>query len=183
MCIRDSGIEITSKRIAFLLDVSNSMLAKARGAEARKLGLSKLDVMKAELAKVVEKLPLGAGINIMIFDRTIRVWEKSLKILTRSVRKKALAYAKGLTTGGGTNIFDTVERALKDPLVDTIYLLTDGLPTRGRIKAPAAILKEIDILNRARGVTIHTIAFGAESDLLRQLAERNGGQYRFVDRY
>ncbi|MFP6739927.1 MAG: hypothetical protein VCD34_14440, partial [Planctomycetota bacterium] len=90
------GIEITSKRMAFLLDVSNSMLAKARGPEARKLGLSKLDVMKTELAKVVGKLPLGAGINIMIFDRTIRVWEKNLKILTRTVRKKALSYAKGL---------------------------------------------------------------------------------------
>ena len=54
-----------------------------------------------------------------------------------------------------------------------------GLP----LAAAAAILEEIDVLNRARGVTIHTIAFGAESNLLMQLAERNGGQYRFVDRY
>jgi len=174
------GIEITSKRIAFLLDVSNSMLAKARGAEARKLGLSKLDVMKAELAKVVEKLPLGAGINIMIFDRTIRVWEKSLKILTRSVRKKALAYAKGLTTGGGTNIFDTVERALKDPLVDTIYLLTDGAATTGRFKDPDGMLKGIREFNRTRGITIHCIAFGREVEWMRKCAEQNGGKYRYV---
>ena len=174
------GIEITSKRIAFLLDVSNSMLAKARGAEARKLGLSKLDVMKAELAKVVEKLPLGAGINIMIFDRTIRVWEKSLKILTRSVRKKALAYAKGLTTGGGTNIFDTVERALKDPLVDTIYLLTDGAATTGRFKDADGMLKGIREFNRTRGITIHCIAFGREVEWMRKCAEQNGGKYRYV---
>ena len=70
-----------------------------------------------------------------------------------------------------------------DKRVDTIYLLTDGLPTRGRLTAPEAILKEIKLLNRTRGVTIHTIAFGAESNLLRQLAEQNGGQYRLVDRY
>ncbi|MDE0738377.1 MAG: HEAT repeat domain-containing protein [Planctomycetota bacterium] len=174
------GIEITSKRIAFLLDVSNSMLAKARGPEARKLGLSKLDVMKAELAKVVEKLPLGAGINIMIFDRTVRVWEKSLKILTRAVRKKALAYAKGLTTGGGTNIFDTVERALKDPLVDTIYLLTDGAATTGRFKDADGMLAGIREFNRTRGITIHCIAFGREVEWMRKCAEQNGGKYRYV---
>ncbi len=174
------GIEITSKRMAFLLDVSNSMLAKARGPEARKLGLSKLDVMKAELAKVVGKLPLGAGINIMIFDRTIRVWEKSLKILTRTVRKKALAYAKGLTTGGGTNIFDTVERALKDPLVDTIYLLTDGAATTGRFKDADGMLKGIQEFNRTRGITIHCIAFGREVEWMRKCAEQNGGKYRYV---
>lgn len=174
------GIEITSKRMAFLLDVSNSMLAKARGPEARKLGLSKLDVMKAELAKVVEKLPLGSGINIMIFDRTIRVWEKNLKILTRTVRKKALAYARRLTTGGGTNIFDTVERALKDPLVDTIYLLTDGAATTGRFKDPEGMLKGIREFNRARGITIHCIAFGREVEWMRKCAEENGGKYRYV---
>lgn len=174
------GIEITSKRMAFLLDVSNSMLAKARGPEARKLGLSKLDVMKGELAKVVDKLPLGAGINIMIFDRTIRVWQKNLKILTRAVRKKALAYARGLTTGGGTNIFDTVERALKDPLVDTIYLLTDGAATTGRFKDPEGMLKGIREFNRARGITIHCIAFGRDVEWMRKCAEQNGGKYRYV---
>ena len=83
----------------------------------------------------------------------------------------------------GTNVFDTLEAALKDRRIDTIYLLTDGVPTRGRITEPGAILEEIGIQNRLRGVTIHCIAFGEESKFLEDLAKQNGGQYRFVDRW
>ena len=143
----------------------------------------KIDILKKEMTRLLKKLPVDTFLNMISFDATFRPWQKALQPLRGKGRAKALSYVARITTGSGTNVFDTLEFALKDKRVDTIYLLTDGLPTRGRIKAPAAILKEIDILNRARGVTIHTIAFGAESDLLRQLAERNGGQYRFVDRY
>ncbi len=143
----------------------------------------KIDILKKEMARLLKKLPADTFLNMISFDATFRPWQKALQPLRGKGRAKALAYVARITTGSGTNVFDTLEFALKDKRVDTIYLLTDGLPTRGRIKAPAAIIKEIDNLNRARGVTIHTIAFGAESDLLRQLAERNGGQYRFVDRY
>jgi hypothetical protein len=143
----------------------------------------KIDILKKEMTRLLKKLPADTFLNMISFDATFRPWQKVLQPLRGKGRAKALSYVARITTGSGTNVFDTLEFALKDKRVDTIYLLTDGLPTRGRIKAPAAIIKEIDILNRARGVTIHTIAFGAESDLLRQLAERNGGQYRFVDRY
>jgi hypothetical protein len=42
-------------------------------------------------------------------------------------------------------------------------------------------LKGVQELNRVRGITIHCIAFGEESDLLKQLAAQNGGVYRFVE--
>lgn len=143
----------------------------------------KIDILKKEMTRLLKKLPADTSLNMISFDATYKPWQKALQPLRGKGRAKALSYVAKITTGSGTNVFDTLEFALKDKRVDTIYLLTDGLPTRGRIKAPAAIIKEIDILNRARGVTIHTIAFGAESGLLQQLAERNGGQYRFVDRY
>ena len=43
------------------------------------------------------------------------------------------------------------------------------------------ILRAIRKINRGRRVTILCIAFGEESDLLKKLAEENGGVYRFVD--
>ena len=216
------GIEVSSKRLGFIADISSSMRrmvavkaespeeeeeeeeetaggdgrtrvapAKKKKKKKEKQGgvvvkdgkARKIDILKKELTRLVKKLPADTSLNIIAFDATYRSWQKVLQPLRGRGRAKALAYVARIATGSGTNVFDTLEFALKDKRVDTIYLLTDGLPTRGRITAPAAILKEIDVLNRARGVTIHTIAFGAESDLLRQLAERNGGQYRFVDRY
>ena len=157
---------------------------KKDGAVVLKDGKArKIDILKKEMTRLLKRLPADTFLNMISFDATYKPWQKVLQPLRGRGRARALSYVAKITTGSGTNVFDTLEFALKDKRVDTIYLLTDGLPTRGRIKAPAAIIKEIDILNRARGVTIHTIAFGAESCLLQQLAERNGGQYRFVDRY
>ncbi|MBA21238.1 MAG: hypothetical protein CMJ97_07675 [Planctomycetes bacterium] len=211
------GIEVSSKRLGLVVDISSSMRQlvavkaeslvedeeeEAAGGEGRtrvapakkkkkkpggivvKDGKAmKIDILKKEMTRLLKKLPADTFLNMISFDATFRPWQKALQPLKGKGRAKALSYVARITTGSGTNVFDTLEFALKDKRVDTIYLLTDGLPTRGRLTAPEAILKEIKLLNRTRGVTIHTIAFGAESNLLRQLAEQNGGQYRFVDRY
>lgn len=211
------GIEVSSKRLGLVVDISSSMrqlvavktesieedeeeeaaggdgrtrVAPAKKKKKKPGGIvvkdgkaMKIDILKKEMTRLLKKLPADTFLNMISFDATFRPWQKALQPLKGKGRAKALSYVARITTGSGTNVFDTLEFALKDKRVDTIYLLTDGLPTRGRLTAPAAILKEIKLLNRTRGVTIHTIAFGAESNLLRQLAEQNGGQYRFVDRY
>ncbi len=211
------GIEVSSKRLGLVVDISSSMRqlvavkaesleedeeeeagggdGRTRVAPAKKKRKKpggivvkdgkamKIDILKKEMTRLLKKLPADTFLNMISFDATFRPWQKALQPLKGKGRAKALSYVARITTGSGTNVFDTLEFALKDKRVDTIYLLTDGLPTRGRLTAPEAILKEIKLLNRTRGVTIHTIAFGAESNLLRQLAEQNGGQYRFVDRY
>ena len=211
------GIEVSSKRLGLIVDISSSMRQlvavkaesieedeeeEAVGGEGRtrvapakkkkkkpggivvKNGKAmKIDILKKEMTRLLKKLPADTFLNMISFDATFRPWQKALQPLKGKGRAKALSYVARITTGSGTNVFDTLEFALKDKRVDTIYLLTDGLPTRGRLTAPEAILKEVKLLNRTRGVTIHTIAFGAESNLLQQLAQQNGGQYRFVDRY
>src|SRR5690606_9155766 len=135
------------------------------------------------LARVIKKLPADTSINIILFDGQFRPWQKELQSLAGRGRDKALEFVRSISTGGGTNVFDSLEHALEDRRVDTIYLMTDGEPTRGRITDPDGIVTEIERLNRVRGVTIHCIAFGEESDLLKRLAAGNGGDYRFVDEY
>lgn len=207
------GIEIASKRLAFLVDISSSMtrmVAVRSEAERReetgevtdgKTGVAgdsekkegekkegdtkarKIDVLKRELVRVLEKLPVDCGINIITFHGTFAPWQKQLVPIAGAGRARAIQFVRNLQTGRGTNVFDTLEFALKDKRTDTLYLLTDGQPTRGRLTKTAEILEEVRVLNRVRGVTIHCIAFGEESDFLEQLAKENGGQYRFVDRY
>ena len=205
------GIEVSSKRLGFLVDVSSSMRemvavkegsldddekdgARGRtrvgrggggdaGGKEKEGKAMKIDVLKKELSRLLRKLPADTHINIVNFDGDFAPWQKNLQPLAGAGRAKAVGYVEALNTGSGTNVFDTLEFALKDKRVDTIFLLTDGVPTRGRLTDPDAIIEEIKVLNRVRGVTIHTIAFGEESALLEKLAEQNGGQYRFVDRY
>ena len=213
------GIEVSSNRLGFVVDISSSMTQSvpvkkltaaerkaqekkepkgrtvSRGGDRRggddgkdqpkvKDGKArKIDILKAELARVIKMLPPTTQINILTFDANFKAWQKQLQPLAGSGRARAVGYVRSINTGSGTNVYDSLEHALKDKRVDTIYLLTDGQPTRGKITDAPTILKEIAKQNRVRGATIHCIAFGEESDLLKKLAAQNGGQYRFVDSY
>lgn len=206
------GLEVSSDRISFLVDISGSMTQKVPikkrseddedgkkgGTRVRKkkedeekdddkdeiIGEArKIDILKKELVRVLKKLPAGISINITSFDANYKSWKKKLHPLKRKGRAQAISFVEKIQNGSGTNVFDTLEHALKDKRVDTIFLLTDGNPSRGRITDPDLIAQEIRVLNRIRGATIHGIAFGAESELLKTLAAENGGEYRFVDSY
>lgn len=101
--------------------------------------------------------------------------------------------ARPNTEDGRTNTWDALQAAFKasgigtydkayDTAVDTIFLLSDGEPTAGKLVKTTDIVEEIARLNKLRRVVIHTINFGKDPNgarFLRQLAEGNGGT--FVD--
>jgi hypothetical protein len=64
-------------------------------------------------------------------------------------------------------------------IVDTVYLLTDGHPTAGRITDSRHLAAEVERLNELTGVVIHTVGVGRDHDswLLRQLSETSNGIY------
>ncbi|MFT4515858.1 MAG: Mg-chelatase subunit ChlD, partial [Planctomycetota bacterium] len=70
--------------------------------------------------------------------------------------------------------------AMEDPEVDTIYLLTDGVPTQGEVVDAEEILEAVMRENRTRQVIIHCISVGMKSTLLMDLAALTGGQYKEV---
>ena len=60
---------------------------------------------------------------------------------------------------------------------DTIFFVTDGVPTKGKITDVNKLIDTITEMNRGKGVVIHVITFSKEEgQKLRGLAERNGGQ-------
>ena len=64
--------------------------------------------------------------------------------------------------------------------VDTIYFLSDGVPTAGKYLEKDDILAEVQRVNSLRRITIHAICIGEmEHHLMKALAGQNGG--RFVD--
>ena len=71
------------------------------------------------------------------------------------------------------------KKALKRPL-DTIYFLSDGRPSVGKLLEPDEILAEVRKHNEQYKLVIHAIAIGDfQKGFLQQLAEENGGV--FVD--
>lgn len=94
---------------------------------------------------------------------------------------KALLYAFGVDPEKPTKAVVTGfdKNAIKSPL-DTVYFLSDGRPSVGKLIETNEILKEVRRYNEIYRMVIHTIAIGDfTKEFLKQLAEENGGV--FVD--
>ena len=185
--VRDAdyyGIEIFSDRVCFIIDCSSSMTAKARDPETKQES-TRIALAKKELLKAIEKLKSGVQINIMHFHTSVASMAKQLTPLTPAGRAQAVRFVRNLATGTGTNIYDSLSEAIKDERVDTIFLLSDGAPTRGRFTDAGTILGEIRIQNAVRNVTINTIAVGSDLgegmiSFMKRLAAENSGSFVHV---
>lgn len=168
------------------------------GGKPEKIGDRKIDVARYELKKAIQSLPEDTKFNVIFYSHDYQIWvEDALELATPANKKKAIEFVEKLEPEGQTNIFDPTEKAfllqdLKDPKakkdnelgafkggVDTIYLMSDGLPNRGRITDGNGICEKIKEMNRDRKIVIHTIAVGKGSDpkFMERLATENGGKF------
>ena len=189
------GIEVSSSRIAFLVDASKSMQGPIRGRRKRAgkdkdsdkdkeedqpAAPSKIDVLKKELTGILSQLPETTSVNIIYFHRGAFAWKNKLHPLRGKGRAAAIAFVEGLQLAGKTAIYDALELALEDQRVETIYFLSDGRPVGGKISDPQRILDEVRAKNRLRGAKIHCLSFGKETEFTRKLAAENNGTYRAI---
>jgi len=89
-------------------------------------------------------------------------------------RAKVIKWIKTLQADNDTAPEDALERALKlQPQV--IYFVTDG-------ELPPTTRDSVKKFNHAHKTVIHTIAIGTEegAEMLRAIAQDNGGKYQFV---
>lgn len=170
------GIPLVSHRAAFVVDISGSMNEKI-GTDKKR---TRLDEAKDQLQRVVNGLSEDHRVNLIWFSGNVQsTWEK-LRRATAGNREELIASIGKANPKPGTNIFDALEEAFKDREVDTIYLLTDGEPTVGRLVNPDEIIEEVMHWNLERQIIIHAISVGTNSMMLKRLAETSGGIYKFV---
>jgi hypothetical protein len=175
----------------------------------------KIDIVRKELLRALDRLQRDFRFNIVSFDAAYEIWgarvgrtgrkSKSRTVSPAALRRRARAsklrdlypasprnvtsarnFALRLSTGKGTNIYDAIEVALGFRGVDTIYLLSDGSPSRGGT-APE-IEKSIRLRNYLQGVRIITYGFASERGedfdeaFMQRLARDNWGWYRRLNR-
>ena len=182
------GIGVSAKKIMFLVDASMSMQGRqnsggggrggARGRGGRQKGEQKIDALRRELSRIVEKLPEDTWINIVPFHAKAVPWKKELYQLKGKRRDEALEFIKTFPLALKTNVYDALEFALRDRHVEAIYVLSDGRPIGGKITDPEDIVRDVTARNRVRGMKIHCISFGAETAFMKDLAKKNDGEYR-----
>jgi len=175
-------IPIESARLTFVIDASRSMTERVPSAKRGSKAQRRWDLVVADLLGVLRRVPTSTQFNVILFRTGIEEWKPKL---VRASRGNVAACAKWIgaqSPAGWTNLFDAVERALSDDRVDAIYLLTDGVPSRGAETRRKGILREIDYLNRFRLVQINCVQAGSSDGLgkkwtgfLDDLAHRHDG--------
>ncbi len=178
------GIHTFSDKILFIVDISGSMDKQAKGKGAK--GRTKMQILQQELIGTVANLNPTDTFNVVFFNHQVIPWQQR-KIVANERNKKLLKdWVTEQKPLGGTNIFDALELGFKiahrvtgPPDLDTIFFLTDGKPTAGKIRDPARILEIMKAWNETGHLTIHTIGIGKDHDMdfLKKLAQIGDGTY------
>ena len=190
------GIQTNSKHIIFVIDVSGSM---GEGGGTNEQGLMRIDVARKELKNAINSLSAtdedergDASFNIVVYATTVEVYKPGKMVrATMKNKEKAMEWIdEKVQATTFTNIFDAVEQAFNvisatsdsknlKKGADTMFLMTDGFPNRGKFHDPELILHEVNEMNGVRKITIHTIGVGEGHNrpFLQQMAAQNNGQY------
>lgn len=191
-------VETSSQAIMYVIDISDSMNEAAANAEIGEGGIanrdgvdrSKFDVMIKELIQTIGVLPRGTKFNMIVYNHEVKRWKDDMQPVSKKTKNEALEFLLDVEPSGGTNIFDSLALAIEsagfgaqdryyEPLVDTIYFLSDGEPSAGRFTERKEMLAEIDRMNRFRRIVIHAIGIGKlhDKEFMKRLADSHGGRY------
>jgi hypothetical protein len=169
------GIPICAKRIVFVLDTSGSMRA------------GRLDAAKVELIRAIKEIPREVSFSIVVFNSTVRVWQRELVPANESMKQIAVNVVLEQEARNDTATFDALEAAFElEP--EAVYLLSDGAPQGGKIDNPVEIVGSVSTGNRVRRISIHSIGIDTQdaavspfARFMKALAESNWGEFRAVN--
>jgi hypothetical protein len=190
------GIRTNSKHIIFVVDVSGSM-GEMGGKNEQ--GEERIDVARKELKSAINSLSSAdedergeASFNVVIFSTYIEVYKPGKMVnASKKEKEKVMKWIdEKVVATSQTNLYDAIEQAFNvisessdtknlKKGADTLFVMTDGFPNRGKFFDPELILREVKEMNKVRKITIHTIGVGDNhyAPFLQQLAAQNNGQY------
>ncbi|MFM7037130.1 MAG: VWA domain-containing protein [Planctomycetaceae bacterium] len=159
------GLRGQGRRFSWVVDCSGSMQGPP------------LERARQELLNSLRKLPEGMEFQVIFFDDLPYSFPaRGFAQMDAAALAEAEGFVNGIQGGGGTNVMQGMQQIFSQrSRPDTAFLLTDGEfdPTTPEF---------IQDRNRGGKVRINTVAFvnrDGES-LLRQIADENRGDFRFV---
>ena len=96
--------------------------------------------------------------NLATFAGVVTSWKQEPVIATEENVEEGIAWIQKQLPRGGTATYDALAFGCLHPDVDTVYFLSDGVPSLGRFEEQETILAEVRKLNRFNRVSINTIA-------------------------
>ncbi|MCG3135165.1 MAG: hypothetical protein HMLKMBBP_02671 [Planctomycetes bacterium] len=203
------GIQVPSKKVLFLFDVSGSMEEKIGEDKGSVTGVKKdvytgrkIDVARKIMNSTIRALPADATFEIVFFNHQVQSVFGKMTPATPENKAKAELAVEEIPPKGATWTYGALRQGFElakstctaeamNPCVDTIFLLSDGAPTddsfdKAKLMEPKEILDAVNEWNREFKIRIHTIAIdprlqhGNLIRLMKDLAGRHHGLYRAI---
>ncbi|MCC7137769.1 MAG: hypothetical protein IT460_05000 [Planctomycetes bacterium] len=176
-------LPVESARLAFLFDFSGSMRDPGEGG-----GGSKADDARREFGKVAASLPKDTLYDLFIY-RYPSAFPPAPK-LTRALgtlspggaaaSRKATEWLAREEPKGWGAFYDGLVLAAAEE-VDTIVLLSDGVPSMGTYDRGFRLVDELVRANRFRRVAVDTVLVGSKGtdrEFMADLADATGGRFQ-----
>jgi hypothetical protein len=186
------GVPVTGGAIAFVIDTSGSMSSGVAGTSANDSSpraLTRLNAAKEQIVQAVQAMDPDSSYSLWTFADRARLWTSTpIRPGPNTVRSLTELLSR-LRPHGGTNLYDGLAKALQlgelkfgeqsETKIDELFVLSDGEPTAGEVRNTDGLLQIVREANKYAKVRIHTIFTGEGngSDLLKRLAEENGGVF------
>lgn len=204
------GIPVQGTRVLFILDLSGSMNfpmqapASTSAGGGSRGGSTRLDFAKRELLRAMDALAANAQFNLITFNGNPKpvVWNKDMVPATEKNRDRFRKYVQDLRADGGTNLWCSLEEALKmksvvygdryETNMDELFVLSDGAPSVGDVVDPQEILRLVRECNRFAKLRINTVFISSQDPrerqpapwmsitperMMEQMATQNGGRF------
>ncbi len=195
-------LDISGSMQDLVIPAGTSEEKKKKFRELYGEGDTKIDLCRNQLISTIAGLKKHVKFNILLFDSEIHPWKKKLVKASAGNRNQAFKFLADLTPQtiknrmikedkAGTNTFAALNWAFglkkipqKKPSKnhkiegDTVFLLTDGLPSVGRMIDVNELLRYFRVVNRRAKIVFHTLTFGAGNNgLLEPMATTSGGRF------
>jgi len=154
---------------------------------------TRMDFAKSQLKFGISTLKKDQRFDVVWFSDSVKTWRGEMVAATRSTKYRAAEWVDALKCEGGTNTWGGLTAALNlvgrgtadenySRGADTIFFMSDGMPSIGDIKDPDLILASIERIHKVRRVKIHVAHIGPTTlPFMKQIASLTGGKYKFFN--
>jgi len=173
--------------VCFVLDVSGSMDAglETKGMESN--GLTRLDIAKHAIVTVMECMPEGSHVSVILFASSAVVLFRDA-VMLQATKKTYVDQVKAVRSAGATHLWAGLALGFEVAEASSVknqhmMVLTDG--DRPIVPEGGFLPQMFAVKRRNEGVypcTVHLFGFcyQLDSELLLLLAQEGGGMYAFI---
>ncbi len=174
--VRFLDLPLASRHVGFVLDGSGSMARP--GSDGRPRWARVVEALDQAIARLG-----SARVNVYCFSDDVEALFPHAVELGAANRKRIHERLDGRAPHGRTALYDGIAAALDDPDLDTVVVLSDGVPSAGAWFTRTDLFEEVLTANRWRRARIDVLDVGGDDvaarwqETLRRLAARTGGTY------